>query len=88
MELSEFFRLVAKAANMNIVLHPAVQGKVNVNVVAYVVFLEEWFSSISLVSGDEHRPYSVSRYIHGRAAHVEQTVDADDDRDSFRRHTD
>src|SRR5688572_15986551 len=32
MELSEVFRFVAKAANMNVVLHPAVQGKVNLMV--------------------------------------------------------
>ena len=32
MELSDFFRFVARAANMNVVLHPAVQGKVNLMV--------------------------------------------------------
>jgi type IV pilus assembly protein PilQ len=29
MDLSEFFRLVANLTNMNVVLHPAVQGQVN-----------------------------------------------------------
>ena len=32
MELSDFFRLMADTANVNIVLHPAVQGKVNLTV--------------------------------------------------------
>ena len=32
MDLSDFFRLMAKIADMNIVLHPAVQGKVNLMV--------------------------------------------------------
>jgi type IV pilus assembly protein PilQ len=32
MDLSEFFRVMADAAKMNIVLHPAVQGKVNLMV--------------------------------------------------------
>ena len=32
MDLDDFFRFVASAANMNIVLHPAVQGKVNLMV--------------------------------------------------------
>jgi type IV pilus assembly protein PilQ len=32
MDLSDFFRFMASAANMNIVLHPAVQGKVNLMV--------------------------------------------------------
>jgi type IV pilus assembly protein PilQ len=32
MELSDFFRLMADMLNTNIVLHPAVQGKVNVTV--------------------------------------------------------
>ena len=32
MPMNEFIRLVAKAANMNVVLHPAVQGNVNVMV--------------------------------------------------------
>lgn len=32
MDLGDFFRFVASAANMNIVLHPAVQGKVNLMV--------------------------------------------------------
>ncbi|PYS41145.1 MAG: hypothetical protein DMG14_08295 [Acidobacteria bacterium] len=32
MDLSDFFRLMAKTANMNVVLHPTVQGKVNLMV--------------------------------------------------------
>ena len=32
MDLSDFFRLMANMANMNVVLHPAVQGKVNLMV--------------------------------------------------------
>ena len=32
MDLSDFFRLMANIANMNVVLHPAVQGKVNLMV--------------------------------------------------------
>jgi type IV pilus assembly protein PilQ len=32
MDLSDFFRLMASTANTNIVLHPAVQGKVNLMV--------------------------------------------------------
>jgi type IV pilus assembly protein PilQ len=32
MDLSDFFRLIANTANMNVVLHPAVQGKVNLMV--------------------------------------------------------
>ena len=32
MELSDFLRFMAKAANMNVVIDPAVQGKVNVMV--------------------------------------------------------
>jgi type IV pilus assembly protein PilQ len=32
MDLSDFFRLIGKAANVNVVLHPAVQGRVNLTV--------------------------------------------------------
>jgi type IV pilus assembly protein PilQ len=32
MALSDFFRLIGKVANVNVVLHPAVQGKVNLTV--------------------------------------------------------
>src|SRR5215831_608827 len=32
MDLSDFFRLMANTANMNVVLHPGVQGKVNLMV--------------------------------------------------------
>lgn len=32
MDLGDFFRFIASAANMNIILHPAVQGKVNLMV--------------------------------------------------------
>jgi type IV pilus assembly protein PilQ len=32
MDLSDFFRLMARMANMNLVLHPAVEGKVNLMV--------------------------------------------------------
>ena len=32
LDLGDFFRLMANAANMNIVLHPAVEGKVNLMV--------------------------------------------------------
>ena len=32
MDLGEFFRFMGSAANMNVVLHPAVQGKVNMMV--------------------------------------------------------
>lgn len=32
MDLSDFFRLMANMANMNVVLHPAVEGKVNLMV--------------------------------------------------------
>ena len=32
MDLSDFFRLMANIGNMNVVLHPAVQGKVNLMV--------------------------------------------------------
>jgi type IV pilus assembly protein PilQ len=32
MDLSDFFRLMAKMANMNVVLHPAVEGKINLMV--------------------------------------------------------
>src|SRR2546426_2339149 len=32
MDLSDFFRVMANTANMNVVLHPTVQGKVNLMV--------------------------------------------------------
>lgn len=32
MDLSDFFRLIAEVGNINVVLHPAVQGKVNLTV--------------------------------------------------------
>jgi type IV pilus assembly protein PilQ len=32
MDLSDFFRLMASVGNLNVVLHPAVQGKVNLSV--------------------------------------------------------
>jgi len=32
MDLTDFFRFMAEAANVNIVIHPAVQGKVNLTV--------------------------------------------------------
>ena len=49
MELSEFFRFVAKAANMNVVLHPAVQGKVNL-----MVKDVPWEQLLDLVSLKNH----------------------------------
>src|SRR4051812_49054138 len=32
MDLSDFFRLMARMVNMNVVLHPAIEGKVNLMV--------------------------------------------------------
>jgi len=61
MDLSDFFRLMANMANMNVVLHPAVQGKVNL-----MVKDAPWEQVLELVL----RNYGLGREVEGNTMRI------------------
>ena len=61
MDLTDFFRLMANMANMNVVLHPAVEGKVNL-----MVKDAPWEQVLELVL----RNYGLGREVEGNTMRI------------------
>jgi len=70
MELSDFFRLMAETANVNIVLHPAVQGKVNLTVKD-----ASWEQLLDLVM----KNYGLGKEVEGNLIRIAPTVAFEDE---------